>query len=93
MEKKTIVDQIIQHKKQPNLRYQLKERAEVFTNLLFYTLFDIDTPVEQNLDNLEKEGVTIIDKIEEFEYGKFGWIVDIEGNKIELWEPIDSAFL
>ncbi|MGF1557712.1 MAG: serine O-acetyltransferase EpsC [Flavobacteriaceae bacterium] len=55
MEKKTIVDQIIQHKKQPNLRYQLKERAEVFTNLLFYTLFDIDTPVEQNLDTLEEE--------------------------------------
>ncbi|MGK0295908.1 MAG: D-3-phosphoglycerate dehydrogenase [Ulvibacter sp.] len=23
----------------------------------------------------------------------FGWILDPEGNKIELWEPIDSAFL
>lgn len=44
------------------------------------------------LANLEKEGVTVIDKIEECEYGKFGWIIDIEGNKIELWEPIDKAF-
>ncbi|PKP27058.1 MAG: hypothetical protein CVU03_00495 [Bacteroidetes bacterium HGW-Bacteroidetes-2] len=45
------------------------------------------------LEKLKKEGVTILGKIEEFEYGKFGWILDPEGNKIELWQPIDSAFL
>ena len=45
------------------------------------------------LDELKKEGVTVIDKIEEFEYGKFGWILDLDGNKIELWEPKDAAFL
>ena len=44
------------------------------------------------LEAMKKEGVTVIDKVEEFEYGKFGWIVDLDGNKIELWEPIDSAF-
>lgn len=53
MDKISIVEKIKRHKKQPNLRYQLKERTEVFTNLLFYTLFDIDTPVEENLDKLE----------------------------------------
>ena len=42
---------------------------------------------------LEKEGVTIVDEIQEFEYGKFGWILDNEGNKVELWEPKDDAFL
>jgi len=42
---------------------------------------------------LKEEGVTVIDKVEEFEYGKFGWILDLDGNKIELWEPIDAAFL
>ena len=42
---------------------------------------------------LKEEGVTVIDKVEEFEYGKFGWIVDLDGNKIELWEPKDAAFL
>ena len=31
------------------------------------------------------------DQNEEYEYGKFGWIMDPEGNKIELWEPIDGA--
>lgn len=36
---------------------------------------------------LREEGVTVIDKIEELPYGKFGWIMDPEGNKIELWEP------
>lgn len=43
-------------------------------------------------EELEKEGVEICDDIEEFEYGKFLHIMDAEGNKIELWEPVDSVF-
>ena len=39
---------------------------------------------------LREEGVTIVGEIEEFSYGKFGWIMDPEGNKIELWEPVDG---
>ena len=39
------------------------------------------------LDQLRKEGVQVDDKIEESEFGKFGWIQDPEGNRIELWEP------
>ncbi len=45
------------------------------------------------LQELEKEGVTIVGKMEEYDYGKFGWILDGDGNKIELWEPKDDAFL
>lgn len=41
---------------------------------------------------LKEEGVTIVGEIEEYSYGKFGWIVDPEGNKIQLWEPNDDAF-
>lgn len=48
----------------------------------------------QNIEGLVKQlkenGVIILDKIESFEYGKFVHIMDNEGNKIELWEPIDS---
>lgn len=44
------------------------------------------------LTTLKDEGVTIVEEIQEFEYGKFGWILDPDGNKIELWEPIDAAF-
>lgn len=35
---------------------------------------------------LKDEGVTIVGEME-YEYGKFGWILDNDGNKIELWEP------
>jgi predicted enzyme related to lactoylglutathione lyase len=41
---------------------------------------------------LKEEGVAIVGEIEEFSYGKFGWILDPEGNKIELWEPVDDVF-
>ena len=45
------------------------------------------------LHKLKEEGVTIVGKTEEYEYGKFGWILDLDGNKIELWEPTDTTFL
>jgi predicted enzyme related to lactoylglutathione lyase len=45
--------------------------------------------LEALVDGLKKEGVTIVDKIESYDYGKFVHILDIEGNKIELWEPKD----
>lgn len=41
---------------------------------------------------LKKDGITILDKIESFDYGKFIHILDPEGNKIELWEPVDQVF-
>ncbi len=46
--------------------------------------------LDQLLIDLEKEGVQIIDKPEVFSYGKFAWILDLDGNKVELWEPIES---
>jgi predicted enzyme related to lactoylglutathione lyase len=36
---------------------------------------------------LREEGCAVLDKIDESEYGKFAWVMDPEGNKIELWEP------
>ncbi len=39
------------------------------------------------LETLRSEGVTVLGKTEESEFGKFGWIIDPEGRKIELWEP------
>ncbi|MBL7864662.1 MAG: VOC family protein [Cyclobacteriaceae bacterium] len=41
---------------------------------------------------LKEEGVTIVGEMQEYPYGKFGWILDPDGNKIELWEPIDGGF-
>jgi predicted enzyme related to lactoylglutathione lyase len=39
------------------------------------------------VEELKKENVTIVDKIEDSDYGKFVHILDLEGNKIQLWEP------
>ncbi len=36
---------------------------------------------------LRTEGVQVQDKVEESEYGKFGWVLDPEWNKLELWQP------
>ena len=41
---------------------------------------------------LQSENIPIINEVQEFDYGKFAWIIDPEGNKIELWEPIDAVF-
>lgn len=48
--------------------------------------------LDKLLEQLKKEGVTIADTIETVEYGKFVHIMDIENNKIELWEPNDIEF-
>jgi predicted enzyme related to lactoylglutathione lyase len=48
--------------------------------------------LEKLVEQLKKENVTIVDKIETYEYGKFVHIIDVEGNKIELWEPNDIEY-
>ena len=39
------------------------------------------------LKSLEAAGIKQVDKMEEYDYGRFAWIIDPEGTKIELWEP------
>jgi predicted enzyme related to lactoylglutathione lyase len=56
--------------------------------MINYRVKNIEALVEQ----LKAKGVTICDSIEEYEYGKFVHIMDPEGNKIELWEPVDQSF-
>lgn len=53
--------------------------------MINYRVENLEALVEQ----LRLEGVTIVDQIESYDYGKFIHIVDLEGNKIELWEPVD----
>ncbi|MBX7125099.1 MAG: VOC family protein [Cyclobacteriaceae bacterium] len=43
--------------------------------------------LEKLVEELRANGVTIVDKLETYDYGKFIHILDAEGNKIELWEP------
>lgn len=61
MDRNSIIKKINDNKKQPNLRYRLKRKVESFTDLLFLTLFDIETPVEDNLHLLEKQFDELVD--------------------------------
>lgn len=56
--------------------------------MLNYRVENIEALVEQ----LKANGVVILDAIETYEYGKFVHILDPEGNKIELWEPVDAEY-
>lgn len=56
--------------------------------MINYRVVNIEALVEQLKDN----GVAVLDTIETYEYGKFVHIMDPEGNKIELWEPVDEVF-
>ncbi|MDX1628986.1 MAG: VOC family protein [Fulvivirga sp.] len=48
--------------------------------------------IEKLVDELKKNGVQVLDDIATYDYGKFVHILDPEGNKIELWEPVDDVF-
>jgi len=48
--------------------------------------------LEALVGELKKSGVTILDTIETYDYGKFVHILDAEGNKVELWEPNDIEY-
>jgi len=56
--------------------------------MINYRVEDLEALVEE----LKKEGVTILDEIEAFEYGKFVHILDNEGVKVQLWEPNDTEY-
>lgn len=65
--------------------YFAPSRREFMIN---YRVQHIEALVEQ----LRKDGVTILDEITPYPYGKFVHILDPEGNKLELWEPHDAFF-
>ena len=56
--------------------------------MINYRVHDLETLVA----TLRENGVTIVDSIETYDYGKFVHILDVEGNKVELWEPDDVAY-
>jgi predicted enzyme related to lactoylglutathione lyase len=48
-----------------------------------YRVDDLDAMLAQ----LRAAGAEVLDRVEEYEYGRFGWAVDPEGNRFELWQP------
>ena len=47
--------------------------------------------LEGALAQVQEGGAKIAGEIEEFEYGRFGWFIDPEGNKVELWQPPEKG--
>ncbi len=56
--------------------------------MINYRVADLEALIEQ----LKKDGVTVTDSIQTVDYGKFVHIMDLEGNKLELWQPNDIEF-
>jgi predicted enzyme related to lactoylglutathione lyase len=61
-------------------QYYAPSRASFMVN---YRVADLHGLVKV----LREEGCDVLEKVEESEYGKFAWVMDPEGNKVELWEP------
>lgn len=57
----------------------------------FMINFRVDD-LEAVILHLKENGMEVVGEIESYEYGKFGWVMDPEGNKLELWEPVDEVF-
>lgn len=53
-----------------------------------YRVADLDKMLAQ----LRAAGADVDEKVEEADYGKFGWVTDPEGNRIELWQPMGEGF-
>ncbi|MEZ5545749.1 MAG: VOC family protein [Lysobacteraceae bacterium] len=51
--------------------------------MINYRVDDLDALLKV----LREEGCNVLDKRDDSEFGKFGWVLDPEGNKVELWEP------
>ncbi len=51
--------------------------------MLNYRVRDLDAMLAQ----LRERGCEVDDRIEDSEFGRFGWVMDPEGNRVELWEP------
>jgi predicted enzyme related to lactoylglutathione lyase len=54
--------------------------------MINFLVDDLDGMLKQ----LKAAGAKIVGEVQEFEYGRFGWVLDPDGNKIELWEPSDD---
>ncbi len=47
--------------------------------------------LDKVLAELREEGCAVDERVESSEYGRFGWVTDPEGNRLELWEPPNAA--
>ena len=56
-------------------------------SMINYRVRNLDAMLAQ----LREAGVQVDDRVEEHEFGRFGWAYDADGNRIELWQPSGDA--
>ena len=64
--------------------YFQPSKAAFMVNLI---VDDLDGALAQ----VQEGGATLVGEVEESEFGRFGWFLDPEGNKVELWQPPETA--
>ena len=70
-----------------------KETTEYFNPSTKDHMFNLRVDnLEGMIEQLKAAGAEVIGDIQVYDYGKFGYVMDPEGNKIELWEPVDKVF-
>ena len=62
-------------------------RATLSALLLSILLMTTTVSLPALVAALKAEGCDVLEKTEDSEYGKFAWVMDLEGHKVELWEP------
>lgn len=66
-----------------------KQDSDTFTAPFMINYRVADLPAL--LAALREEGCQVLDKVDDSEYGKFGWVIDPDGNKVELWQPPEGS--
>ncbi|MCI5057021.1 MAG: VOC family protein [Flavobacteriales bacterium] len=66
-----------------------KRDTDYFGNQEYMINYRVDN-LEEMISELEKKGVSLVKPMETYEYGKFAWVEDPNGIRMELWEPIDD---
>ena len=66
-----------------------KQDTDYFASDKTYMFNLVVDDLDGALAQVKEGGAEVVEKIEEMEYGRFGWFFDPEGNKVELWEPGD----
>lgn len=58
--------------------------SQPMTAMINYRVRDLDAMLEQ----LRAAGAVVDERVEDYDYGRFGWAADPEGNRFELWQPL-----
>ena len=75
--------------KHPQVIFALFKQEDAYIPLAQKAMINLQVDdLDGVLDRLAADGVTVDPKRESYDFGKFGWLTDPEGNRVELWQPL-----